>query len=225
MKLRPVVEVSCVISQGGQPKVSVLPLGEMLKAAKSIGKVAQTITSGAPADLVVGDSQCSYCDAKPICPSFIGTALADVCKGCPKEVDVDTLLQIYFALPVLEKMSKAVKDHVEQLFADGVIGEANGVKQVVSRAGGLAWKDEAQAAEVLNGRFRIKRDDLYGKLITPAEARKLLGLTRTATSEAFDALVESKPDSLTIVSLDDPRPAVVNATNDLEDLDGSDDIF
>lgn len=225
MSVQPVVEVSCAISQGGLPKVSVLSLGEMLKAAKAIGSVAQTITSGARTDLVVGDSQCSYCDAKPICPAFIGAALADVCSGCPKEVDVDTLLQIYFALPALDKMAKAVKEHVEQLFADGVIGEANGVKQVVSRAGGLAWKDEAQAAEVLNGRFRIKRDDLYGKLITPAEARKLLGLTRTATSEAFDALVESKPDSLTIVSLDDPRPAVVNATNDLEDLDGSDDIF
>ena len=222
----PVGDFSLAIAQGRNVKVAVLPLADILKAAKTVGRIAQSIsvdvmTANSETAFNVGEAQCEYCEAKPICPAFTATMFEHLAKGCPDEMPLATVLDIYHMLPMFKKFAEALTAHVESLYADGVIGEADGVKQVVSRAGGLAWKDEAEAFEVLNTRFRIKRDDLYAKIISPAEAKKLLGITRSATAEAFEALTVRKPDSLAVVSVSDPRPAVVPVS--VDDLTSTDD--
>jgi hypothetical protein len=88
---------------------------------------------------------------------------------------------------------------------------------VLGKRGNRAWTDEEEAAKLLRNR-KLKADQMYTKkLISPAQAQKLL---KPAQYEAVERLVEQKEGSPSLAPITDKREALSFApvANDFEDV-------
>lgn len=160
------------------------------------------------AERVPGDKQCVFCKAKAVCP-----ALADYSKRIIM-ADFDSLddlapvnrlsdAQLRQALEgkkLIESWLSAVESLVEQRLMDGQTFE--GFKLVAGRSLRM-WQNEQDAETILTAKLN---DEAYSKkLISPAQAEKLLGKARVG--EIADLIVkpEGKP---TLAPESDKRPAI-----------------
>lgn len=170
------------------------------------------------AERVPGEKQCQWCKAKATCPALknyteqVMLASFDNLDDQPS-VNKLTDAQLRAALDAKKLVTSwfdAVETYVTDKLNNGELFE--GYKLVAGRSL-RQWGDEQEAAKVLEAEVG---DDAYSKkLLSPAQAEKLLGKKRKDLLEPLIVKPEGKP---TLAPESDKRPAVNISVNDFEDL-------
>lgn len=175
---------------------------ELIEAAK------RTLEPNAP--LSAGD-HCRWCPAYEVCPAQDARAVAllesDFDPLPPETLTPEQLAAVLAKEAQLDAVNawyKAVKAHAYGVITAG--GEVPGYKLVAGREGNRAWADEdAAASELLLA--GVAEEDLYArKLISVAQAEKLLG--KKDFKAGFEDFVTRKPGVPTLAPESDKRPAI-----------------
>lgn len=170
------------------------------------------------AERVPGEKQCQWCKAKATCPALknyteqVMLASFDNLDDQPsvnKLTDAQ-LRAVLDAKKLVTSWFDAVEAYVTDKLNNGEPFE--GYKLVAGRSL-RQWGDEQEAAKVLEAEVG---DEAYSKkLLSPAQAEKLLGKKRKDLLEPLIVKPEGKP---TLAPESDKRPAVNISVNDFEDL-------
>ena len=164
--------------------------------------------------------QCTFCDARGVCPKFRSEALAPIPQKARKWFEtpsdeappalsnaamllsLDELAHALNGLEAIEGWARAVR---EKAHNDAERGATIPGWILVQKIGNRAWIDEAKATATL-GTVGIAPDKQYTKkLITPAQADKLLGKRKTEIADLWHKPVRG----LNLVRADKTdRPAV-----------------
>jgi hypothetical protein len=177
-------------------------------------------TAGVPArveaNLVPGEKQCQWCNAKPGCPAlkaqmlevardvFDDVAVDEPVKKKPdpnalSSADVGRMLSIF---PNVEAYIKAVRSRAYEL---AKAGEPPAGYKLVATSGNRKWLDEAAAFAMLtNARLNPYEP---AKMLSPAKAEKALGKKR---AKLVAPLVIKPTTGDTLAPLTDKRPAIVS---------------
>ena len=170
------------------------------------------------AERVPGEKQCQWCKAKATCPALnkyteqVMLASFDNLDDQPS-VNKLTDEQLRLALDG-KKLIMSWLDAVEQLITERLqSGQSfDGYKLVAGRSL-RQWGDDAVAAKTLE---EAVGDDAYTKkLLSPAQAEKLLGKKRKDLLEPLIVKPEGKP---TLAPESDKRPAVNVSVDDFDDI-------
>lgn len=170
------------------------------------------------AERVPGEKQCQWCKAKATCPALknyteqVMLASFDNLDDQPsvnKLTDAQ-LRAVLDAKKLVTSWFDAVETYVTDKLNNGELFE--GYKLVAGRSL-RQWGDEQEAAKTLEAEVG---DEAYSKkLLSPAQAEKLLGKKRKDLLEPLIVKPEGKP---TLAPESDKRPAVNISANDFEDL-------
>lgn len=170
------------------------------------------------AERVPGDKQCQWCKAKATCPALHklteSTLLAsfDMLDDSPAPNKLnDTQLR---AALESKKLIVSWLDAVEKLVTDKLnSGEPfDGFKLVAGRSL-RQWGDEQQAAKTLES--ELGEEAFNKKLLSPAQAEKVLGKKR---KDLLDALIVKPQGKPTLAPDTDKRPAVNVSLDDFENI-------
>lgn len=174
-------------------------------------------TRAEDAPLVPSQDACRFCRAKGICPALRERAMADAMLDFDDHGKVVPHTAMDRLTP--EQIAAILdNDKAIRAWLDGVATLAKaGLKQGQDTTGGRyklvagrssrSWKSEDVAATRL---YTLGFDDdaLYSrKLVTPAQAEKLVGKARRADLEDLIAKEDGKP---VLAPVDDKRPAVAS---------------
>lgn len=191
--------------------------GDRARSAALRGQ--QALESGADGHLNPGEKQCLWCKAKATCRAhaeWIGETVAgDFDSLVSQEIYRDTgtlsaeeIAELYPRLDDIEGWCRAVRSHAYDELAAG--GQIPGYKLVAGRKGNRAWGNTDEAEQAMKG-MRLKKDDMYTfKLISPAQAEKLLKAQPKRWAKLKDHVVQ--PDGKpAVVPESDPRPEIAIA--------------
>ncbi len=167
------------------------------------------------APLNIGD-HCRFCPALAVCPAQQANALAvaqqeftvmDEALPDPDELSTEHLALVLAKGDIVVDWIKAVRKHVISKLDRGE--EVPGFKLVPGRGGNRRWIDEEKVSKYLAGK-KLKVDErFHRKLISPAQAEKLLK-TRGAK---LPGELWSKPEpGLKLVPDADSRQALLPST-------------
>ena len=170
------------------------------------------------AERVPGDKQCQWCKAKATCPALKNYAeqvmLASF-DNLDDQPSVNTLTdtQLRAALEA-KKLVVSWLDAVEKFVTDKLnSGEPfEGYKLVAGRSL-RQWGDEQEAAKTLAA--ELGEEAFNKKLLSPAQAEKVLGKKRKDLLEPLIVKPQGKP---TIAPESDKRPAVNISLDDFENI-------
>jgi len=182
------------------------------------GEIARTAaeeTMKANAPRVPGDKQCRFCKAKATCPALwkkteqaLLSEFEDLDLKPANKLTDDQLRQALEAKPLIEAWLSAVERLVTERIAEG--REFPGFKIVEGRSL-RQWRDEDMGPTL---EFLLGPDDAYiKKVISPAQAEKLLGKSNKNKIEPFIIKPRGKP---TLTSEQDPRPSITVNANDFD---------
>lgn len=168
--------------------------GEVREAAGRVELNRQVHAEGNALDLVPGEKQCRFCDAKAHCPALrnsVSTALQTVSPSevtdfqdlsLPKQaakvqlnegISSEKLAEFMRAVPLIEDAIKAARAEVERRLFAGE--EVPGYYLGIGRAGNRQWSDDELALKELSKGGRLKMDEATTrKVISPTQAEKLL---------------------------------------------------
>jgi len=159
---------------------------------------------------VPSETACRWCIAKPTCIELREHSIKHAMEGFeivkqegePDEVDLKSLSGVLEQLPLVNKWVKAVTGYAEERLKTGK--EVPGYKLVAGR-GSRRWYDAKIVEKKLRNVKKIHVSDIFiTKLISPAQAEKLLGKTHNIILEQ----IEKVPGKPTLAPLRDKRPAV-----------------
>jgi len=188
--------------------------------------------------LTPGLSQCQYCDAKAECPALEGFTrqtivddFEDVSRPVmPEKVEAATqrvqsqagsdnahIASLLPHIALVRLWCDAVEERAESELSQG--NSVPGYKLVEGRKGTRKWIDEQSAIQKLKNQH-IKRGEIFQeKLLTPAQAEKLIGKEKYARLLAqYVAQSTCKPQ---VVPEADKRPAISLAADEFTNLDES----
>ncbi len=155
--------------------------------------------SAAPdAPLKAGD-HCRFCPAKPLCPVMTG-AVDRAIRVQLSDVKPDLIGAYLKNAELLDDWIKELRGLAMQMMDAGV--KVPGWKMVAKR-GVRKWTNENEAAAALNA---LGIDPFDTKILTPAQAEKVLKWTKQALP---DNLVASVSSGTTFALDSDPRPEVL----------------
>ena len=170
------------------------------------------MTDDAPRE--AGDKQCTFCKAKATCPMLVDRVNAIAIEGFgsiekdvkPNLTNIDDLTptmisKILTNLPLLKKWISSVEDHAKAKVESGEI--IPGWKMVAGR-GNRSWDDEEVVAKILKRRFGVGKAFQPRKVLSPAQAEKLLG----KDSYVMKQHVVKKIGASTLAPENDKRPAI-----------------
>jgi len=169
---------------------------------------------------VPGEKQCKFCKAKATCPALYkltaDTLMADFEQldevKAPHKLTFEQLRVALERKTLIEAWLQSVEISVKELLLEGVAFE--GFKLVEGRST-RRWSDEDQAGALL-AQLVGEQKAYTQKLISPAQAEKVLGKTR----KALIADIVAKPrGAATLARENDPRPAISPVDADFEALD------
>ena len=144
--------------------------------------------------------ECKYCPARAICDTYLGRTRSLVVDA-PELLSAGRLAELADGIPLAQGYSDAVSIEVKKALEAGA--DIPGWKRVAGRAR-KSWRDEAEAAEVLES---ILGEEAYvKKVLTPAAAAAKL--PKALGDEVLRALVDVGRDPPRIVRADDPHPAL-----------------
>jgi len=161
------------------------------------------------AKMQAGD-HCRWCAAKPVCPKMTG-AVDRALKIQLKELDAPTIGAYLANAEVLEQWIKDLRELAHQMLEKDV--RVPGYKLVSKRAI-RQWVDEEQAAKALAEAGLDHGEMTVTKLVSPAQAEKLLKKSKQVLPEDLVVAVSS---GSTLVADSDPRPAILNIGKQLAD--------
>jgi hypothetical protein len=145
---------------------------------------------------------CRWCAAKPVCPKMTG-AVDRALKSQIEALDVVHIGGYLKNADLLEQWITDLRALAHQVLESGK--EVPGWKLVAKRAT-RQWVDEIKAAEALIPMLDNPKDVFVEKIISPAQAEKLL---KKAKKELPKDLVVAISSGSTLAPVDDPRPAVL----------------
>jgi hypothetical protein len=210
------VEATIVQPRGRHPdgpirSETVEPFELVEWSAEMFRAMEATLAPDAP--LSAGE-HCRWCPAAGTCPALASKALAvaeadftvlDQPKA-PPAPDTLTPTQVSHVLShadVLEKWLASVRGHAQGMLERG---ETLPGWTLVEKRGRRAFTDEAAARKALLA-AKVPEDDFAPrKLVSPAQAEKLLG--KPGYREHLADLVETKSSGVTLAPETDKRPAV-----------------
>jgi len=205
----------------------VTTVGELLEFGEQLREMYQ-LSQDPNAPRTPSFDACTYCKANTQCrelADYIFDILGIRFEGSKmiqsdEQLDNDKLAVIVSNAALISKMIEAYKNRAKDLIlSEGV--ELPGVK-VVSGAGRREWVNAEDVEAWLLTKY--KKHQIYkSELISPAQAENVLGTRNWAKVQTFIRTSEGNP---TLVSADDPRPALIPAVNlfDIVD-DGIDALF
>ena len=171
----------------------------------------------------VGD-HCRWCRAKAICPAQRSNALVvaqqefDLADDAalpvaglpaPTALNLDQLTEVLDKAPYVEEWFAAVREHARQMLEQG--GEVPGFKLVAKRAT-RRWTNEDEAEKWLREQ-RVKVNDFAPrKMVSPAQAEKIVGTLP-------DELVEAKSSGYNLAHDSNPRPAITPGSGAADEFD------
>lgn len=186
---------------------------ELLAWGKDILIPAAAKTEEEDAAFQAGD-HCRFCPAKPGCPElretslaraqhlFEGETLEPKTEGLPPVdmMDPVEIASCLGAFATIETWIKAVREHAYTEAARGV--EIPGYK-IVDKKSNRAWKDADTTQAILEA--YIDEDDIFAKrkLVSPAQAEKLLPKDQRSIVES---LAHKPPSGTVLVPESDKRP-------------------
>lgn len=205
----------------GEPRTEILPIADLLKWEKGVVAPQVRAIRAGTATLNAG-AHCKWCPAASKCPTLakdaINAAAQDFAafldpekprpaarRPSPNEMTLKQLKTAYDRLDIIIMWVKTVEKAVLDAVIDGH-GDELGLKLVEGKTN-RAWIDEEKARKVL-GRFLLSEDITVERLISVAEAEKLL---KAKFASVAKGLVTKPPGKPTLAPLDDPRPAVRNS--------------
>lgn len=164
---------------------------------------------------IPGDQQCRWCAHKAVCPELkqlteqtVLNAFEDETLTPVNRLSDKDVLQVLLRKDLIISWLSALEDYTSQrlLNGDSVIGfklvEGRSVRQ---------WKDEKQAADRLKS---LTTEDIYTrKLMSPAQAEKILKKNKSAISDLIDK-PEGKP---TLAFENDNRKSFGASLDDFDD--------
>ncbi|MFL6728082.1 MAG: DUF2800 domain-containing protein [Sphingomicrobium sp.] len=211
------------------------------EAAGAVELNKQLQAGGDELDLVPGEKQCKFCNAKGICPalkSVVSQSLAIVAD--PSSVDSfedltlpkkaaaavvnegvtnEKLAEFMRAVPLIEEAISAARAEVERRLFAGQ--EIPGFYLGVGRKGARKWVDEPAAIKELTKSGRLKMADaLQKKPISPTSAEKLFK-ERPKVWSQLAALIE-QPDGKPSVCREgdkNPRFELASSVDQFADVD------
>lgn len=171
---------------------------------------------------VAGETQCRWCKANKSCRTraeWVLDAVADYSDDFSlfelKDPEL-SLEEISRLIPRLDGIIRWAKDLKSHATLKAVQGSKVPNYKIVRGRSKRAWSDEAAAGEAFRKVRKLKVSDFTTtKLVTPAQAEKLLGSDHKIMQEHV-----IKPDGKpTLVLESDPRPELLSHDNDLALLD------
>ena len=156
-----------------------------------------------------GEKQCQWCARKATCPALAAKVAEDVgidFENLDEPLVPETpavLAQKMAAIDLIEDWCKAVRAKVEGTLLSG--HPVPGWKLVEGKRGARAWSDETLVEQTLKA-MRLKLDEMYNfKLVSPAQAEKLLKGSPRRWARVKDYVTQSagKPS---VAPASDKRP-------------------
>ena len=159
-----------------------------------------------------GTAQCRFCRARHTCAALANHCLTaaglPALTVCDPKIDNVQLAKIIQKIPTIEMWITAIKERAELELSEGRV--VPGYKLVQGRAGNRTWRDPAAAASLLES-CGLSKDQIYAKkLVSPAQADKLVKKSGKMTDEQAAAYSDMiiKPAGAPVIAKDsDPRPA------------------
>lgn len=159
-----------------------------------------------------GTAQCRFCRARHECRALASYCLTaaglPALTVCDPKIDNVQLSKIMSKIPAIELWIAAIKERAEVELSEGHI--VPGYKLVQGRAGNRTWRDPAAAASLLES-CGLSKDQIYAKkLVSPAQADKLIKKSGKMTDEqaaAYSDMIIKPAGSPVIAEESDPRPA------------------
>jgi len=189
--------------QAGEPKVHALSRAELQDYVRRYApKIAATHVPDAP--LIPSDKACRWCEAAGVCPELQKRALVLAQR---EFASVETLPPEQLAALIqhadrIRAGLKAAELHALKLIQLG--GRVLGFK-IVAGDKHRVWKDEGKAVRQLRGLGYDKDDIAPRKLLTPAQAEKLVG---RAAARLLAPIIEKPKGDATLAPEGDPRPSL-----------------
>lgn len=172
-----------------------------------VSSVKRSTDADAP---IIAGKHCRWCAAKPVCPQMTG-AVDRALKQTLQEIDTTSLSVYLEKADLLESWITDVRGLAFELLEKDI--KVPGFKLVAKR-GTRQWVDEEKAADTLKS-LSLSENDVYTKkLISPAQAEKLL---KKAKQELPSDLAVSISSGSTLAVESDPRPAILNIGKQLTD--------
>ena len=206
------IEMHIVQPRLDHVSVAKITRAELFKFGEKASQAAElALSDNAPR--VPGEKQCRFCKVKATCPALFNMAqrvLMSEFESLDLEptnkLSDEQLRTALEAKPLIEAWLSSVEQLVTQRIADG--GEFPGFKIVEGRSL-RQWNDAEDLTITLERLFGMSA--YTRKLISPAQAEKMLGKTNKAAVAKFIVKPRGKP---TLTSERDPRPAIgVNASD------------
>ena len=194
---------------------------DLLKWGEQASQAAAE-TESPQAKRVPGEKQCRFCKAKASCAALAAmtenTIMADFEAlneiQPPNKLTKERMAIVLRAKPLIEAWLSAVESEAKRVLAEGK--EFPGFKLVEGRSNRKWIDDEIIVSTQLES--KLGADLWTRKIITPAQAEKLLGKKGKAY---LDGLVVKPRGLPTLAAEDDPRPAIGSVEMDFkEELDG-----
>lgn len=152
-------------------------------------------------------SWCKFCKAAAICPAML-EAVNEAAKiefGEPAPVTAMTpkeLSKVLAKVDLVEDWCRRVREYA---FAEAQRGRVAPGWKLVQKRALRKWTDEDNAARLLSNLGVDDEEMFTKKLVSPAAAEKLVGKKGVAL---LGDLITKESSGVTLVSEDDPRPAV-----------------
>jgi len=203
----------------------IIPVAELLEFASRAKDMAVAIMTHADPELVPGEKQCRFCNAKAVCPALKAEvhettgALATVADFADlAQLPDDDIAYAMGRVELVEQWCKAIRAEVEARLFNG--REVPGFKLVEGRRGNRAWGDEKAAEKLLKG-FRLKTEEMYDlKLISPTKAEKVLKKDHPGQWSKAEMLIDRAPGKPSVAPVTDTRPtlAILDVANELRGI-------
>ena len=195
-------------------------IGDLLKFGETARQAAED-TTNPKAKRVPGEKQCRFCKAKADCPALMkltsDTLMADFDQldeaTPPNRLDDEQMRVALENKHLIEAWLLAVENFAKERLA---MGEPFPGFKLVEGRSVRGWSDEKEAELGLTA--FIGDGAFTRKLVTPAQAEKLLGKTKKGL---IQDLIVKPPGKPSLAKETDPRPAITAAISDFDALDDS----
>jgi hypothetical protein len=193
-------EIECIIVQPPSVKRWVTTFDRIAQFEREL-LIAVKTAQLPDAPLSSGD-HCRWCAAKPVCPVMTG-AVDRALKNKLHAIDAAQIGVYLKQAELLEAWISGVNELAYQMLDEGL--SVPGYKLVPKRST-RKWVDDDKALEALEGLGLDTKELVETSVVSPAKAEKLLKKQKIALPAD---LVVSISTGNTLVTEDDPRPAVM----------------
>lgn len=196
---------------GGVKDGDVLTTDELRHWGETVLAPAAQRASAPDAELVPGETQCQWCDARATCPALAAKVLSDAEINHPFAGRTEPLTpaEVAALLPsvgLAETWAKAVREEATAMLRRGE--EVPGYKMVAGKKR-RRWRDEKAALAFLRRARGVTVDQYRPRgMASPSKAEKLLRRGSDNARRELAALIETPAGAPTLVSQVDERPAL-----------------